>query len=113
MPAIVLVEAANDAAGRRAPRPLRALNLLGLGESPGARPRRPPWTPSTTAMSHLRAALAVRSLEFIRPYRRPLGAVLALALVLAALSALDPLVMKYLFDQLGRPNGAHAFAMAI
>ena len=64
-------------------------------------------------MSHLRSALAVRSLEFIRPYRRPLGAVLALALVLAALSALDPLVMKYLFDQLGRPNGAHAFAVAI
>ena len=64
-------------------------------------------------MQSLRPALAVRSLEFVRPFRRSLGAVLALALTLSALSALDPLVMKYLFDQLGRPGGAHGFAMAI
>jgi ATP-binding cassette, subfamily B, bacterial len=64
-------------------------------------------------MQSLRPALALRSLEFVRPFRRSLGAVLALALTLSALSALDPLVMKYLFDQLGRPGGAHGFAMAI
>jgi ATP-binding cassette subfamily B protein len=64
-------------------------------------------------MPSLRSALAVRSLEFVRPFRRSLVAVLALALTLSALSALDPLVMKYLFDQLGRPGGAHGFAMAI
>jgi ATP-binding cassette, subfamily B, bacterial len=64
-------------------------------------------------MSALRSTLAVRSLEFVRPFRRPLGAVLALALMLAVLSAIDPLVMKYLFDQLARPDGAHGFAIAI
>ena len=64
-------------------------------------------------MPPLRHALAVRSLEFVRPYRRSLGAVLALALMLAVLSALDPLVMKYLFDQLGRPGGARTFGVAI
>ena len=64
-------------------------------------------------MPPLRHVLAVRSLEFVRPYRRSLGAVLALALLLAVMSALDPLVMKYLFDQLGRPGGGRAFAVAI
>jgi ATP-binding cassette subfamily B protein len=64
-------------------------------------------------MSRLRSTLVIRSLEFVHPDRRRLGAVLALALILAALSALDPLVMKYLFDQLGRPGGARAFAVAI
>jgi ATP-binding cassette subfamily B protein len=60
-----------------------------------------------------RTALAVRSLEFVRPFRRTLAVVLGLALILAALSALDPLIMKYLFDQLGRPNGGHAFGVAL
>jgi ATP-binding cassette, subfamily B, bacterial len=64
-------------------------------------------------MSRLRTTLAVRSIEFVHPYRRRLGAVLGLALILAALSAFDPLVMKYLFDQLGRPGGARAFAVAM
>ncbi len=64
-------------------------------------------------MLPVRSALAVRSLEFIRPYRRRLGLVLVLALILATLSALDPLIMKYLFDQLDRPGGAHRFALAM
>src|SRR4051794_4051813 len=64
-------------------------------------------------MPRLRTALAVRSLEFVRPHRQRLAGVLALALLLAALSALDPLVMKYLFDQLGRPEGPRAFAIAM
>jgi ATP-binding cassette, subfamily B, bacterial len=49
--------------------------------------------------------LARRSLQFVRPYRRPLCGVISLALVLAALSAIDPLVMKYLFDELERRAG--------
>jgi ATP-binding cassette, subfamily B, bacterial len=49
--------------------------------------------------------LARRSLQFVRPYHRPLCGVIALALVLAALSAVDPLVMKFLFDQLGLRTG--------
>src|ERR671921_1905136 len=52
--------------------------------------------------------LARRSLQFVRPYRRPLCGVISLALVLAALSAIDPLVMKYLFDELERRTGVHS-----
>jgi ATP-binding cassette, subfamily B, bacterial len=64
-------------------------------------------------MPRPRSNLALRSLEFVRSYRRSLGAVLGLALVLATLSAIDPLIMKYLFDQLARPDGGHDFAVAI
>jgi ATP-binding cassette subfamily B protein len=64
-------------------------------------------------MPRLRPNFALRSLEFIRPYRRSLGAVLGLALVLATLSAIDPLIMKYLFDQLASPTGGHDFAVAM
>ncbi|HEY3012794.1 MAG TPA: ABC transporter ATP-binding protein [Gemmatimonadales bacterium] len=58
--------------------------------------------------------LARRSLQFVRPYRRPLIGVIALALILAALSAIDPLVMKFLFDELERRTGIQtlAFIMA-
>ncbi|HEV8455270.1 MAG TPA: ABC transporter ATP-binding protein [Gemmatimonadales bacterium] len=57
--------------------------------------------------------LTLRSLEFVRPYRRTLIAVTCLALFLAALSAIDPLVMKYLFDQLGAGTGLSKFSLAI
>jgi ATP-binding cassette subfamily B protein len=50
---------------------------------------------------------------FARPYRRRLASVLPLALILAAFSAIDPLIMKYLFDQLGRPDSARTFGVAI
>jgi ATP-binding cassette, subfamily B, bacterial len=55
--------------------------------------------------------LAKRSLQFVRPYRRPLTGVICLALVLAALSAVDPLIMKYLFDELGLRTGPRTLAM--
>ncbi|MBA3345271.1 MAG: ABC transporter ATP-binding protein [Gemmatimonadales bacterium] len=58
-------------------------------------------------------SLAARSLQFVRPFRRSLASVLVLALVLASLSALDPLIMKYLFDQLGTPGGLDNFALAM
>jgi ATP-binding cassette subfamily B protein len=58
-------------------------------------------------------ALAIRSLDFIRPQRRRLACVVCLALVLSALSALDPLLIKYLIDQLGRGDGAPRFALAM
>ncbi|HEX2217976.1 MAG TPA: ABC transporter ATP-binding protein [Gemmatimonadales bacterium] len=56
---------------------------------------------------------AVRSLEFARPQRRRLSAVIAVALLLASASALDPLIMKFLFDRLGSPDGLHAFAVGL
>jgi ATP-binding cassette, subfamily B, bacterial len=52
--------------------------------------------------------LARRSLQFVRPYRGPLTGVIALALVLSSLSAIDPLIMKYLFDGLERRTGVTA-----
>jgi ATP-binding cassette subfamily B protein len=57
--------------------------------------------------------LILRSLEFVRPYRRTLIAVTCLALLLAALSAIDPLLMKYLFDQLGAGTGLSKFSLAM
>jgi ATP-binding cassette subfamily B protein len=57
--------------------------------------------------------LARRSLQFVRPYRRPLAGVITLALILAALSAIDPLLMKYLFDELARQAGVHALALFV
>ena len=57
--------------------------------------------------------LARRSIQFVRPYRRKLVGVLSLALLLAALSAIDPLVMKYLFDELGRGGGMTPFALTM
>jgi ATP-binding cassette, subfamily B, bacterial len=58
-------------------------------------------------------ARAVRSLQFVRPYRHHLGVVVLLALILAALSASDPLIMKYLIDRLGTPGGMPAFGKAM
>src|SRR4051794_2834952 len=60
-----------------------------------------------------RVRLAARSLEFVRPHRRRLGAVVLLALLLAGASAADPLILKYLFDQIGQPNGLPAFGTAL
>lgn len=61
-------------------------------------------------MRHNGFKLARRSLQFVRPYRRPLSGVVALALLLAALSAIDPLIMKYLFDELERRTGVAILA---
>jgi len=68
-----------------------------------------PETPDTNPGLHL----VVRSLQFVRPYRRTLVAVTGLALFLAALSAVDPLVMKYLFDQLSQSGGLGNFGVAM
>jgi ATP-binding cassette, subfamily B, bacterial len=65
--------------------------------------------PSPSSRSHL----ALRSREFVRPHQRRLGAVVALALLLAGASAADPLILKYLFDQIGRPGGMRAFGLAL
>jgi ATP-binding cassette, subfamily B, bacterial len=57
--------------------------------------------------------LASRSLDFVRPQRRRLACVIGLALVLSGLSVLDPLFMKYLFDQIGQPEGGGRFALGM
>jgi ATP-binding cassette subfamily B protein len=55
--------------------------------------------------------LAKRSLQFVRPYRSTLAGVISLALLLAALSAVDPLLMKYLFDALERRSSLASLGM--
>ncbi|MGH7509192.1 MAG: ABC transporter ATP-binding protein [Gemmatimonadales bacterium] len=57
--------------------------------------------------------LARRSLHFVRLYRRPLVGVISLALLLAVLSAIDPLIMKYLFDALEAGHGLAAFSLTM
>lgn len=57
--------------------------------------------------------LAKRSLQFVHPYRRALSGVITLALILAALSAIDPLVMKFLFDELERRSGLQTLAAIV
>jgi ATP-binding cassette subfamily B protein len=57
--------------------------------------------------------LILRSLEFVRPYRRTLIGVTCLALLLATFSAVDPLLMKYLFDQLSAGTGLSKFSLAM
>jgi ATP-binding cassette, subfamily B, bacterial len=54
-----------------------------------------------------------RSLEFVRPRARTLAGVLSLALVLSCLSAVDPLIMKFLFDLLGSGGDLRPFALAM
>ena len=47
-------------------------------------------------LRHLR-----RAIGFIVPHRKILSVIMLLTLILAALGALEPLVMKYIFDELG------------
>src|SRR4051812_41467051 len=49
----------------------------------------------TTRLARLR-----RALKFAFPYRRAVLAILAVTLVMAAISAAEPLILKYLFDGL-------------
>ncbi|MBA3658980.1 MAG: ABC transporter ATP-binding protein [Gemmatimonadales bacterium] len=57
--------------------------------------------------------LAARSRQFVHPHGRRLAAVLGAALLLATLSAVDPLLMKFLIDQLGRGESLRRFGLAV
>jgi ATP-binding cassette, subfamily B, bacterial len=46
-----------------------------------------------------------RALSFVRPYRLTVGVIIGLTLVVAALNAIEPLILKVLFDGLGGGNG--------
>jgi ATP-binding cassette subfamily B protein len=54
--------------------------------------------------------LAIRSREFVRGFRHQIVGVILVALVLAALGAADPLVMKRLFDALGQQRHGVLFS---
>ena len=59
-------------------------------------------------MSRLR-----RALTFLRPFRVEVGTVLGLALLAAALAALEPLVMKYVFDRVAGDRAMRPIALGI
>src|SRR4051812_45545334 len=62
----------------------------------------------TTRLDRLR-----RALGFAFPYRRAVLAILAVTLVMAALSAAEPLILKYLFDGLVSTGQARTLITAI
>jgi ATP-binding cassette, subfamily B, bacterial len=47
-----------------------------------------------------------RALKFAAPVRRAIATICALALVLSAVNAVDPLILKYIFDALAPDSGA-------
>lgn len=54
-----------------------------------------------------------RALKFLAPHRKTIGVILALALAAAALSALEPLVLKYIFDRLSPGTASSALVLGI
>ncbi len=54
-----------------------------------------------------------KTLPCLAPFRLGIAAVLAMTLLVAALDALEPLLMKYLFDALGLPDALSAFGLAV
>src|SRR3954468_7479343 len=54
-----------------------------------------------------------RAAAFLAPRRRAVGAVLVLALLIAALNACDPLVLKYIFDHVSGHGIAGALATGV
>ncbi|HEU4698804.1 MAG TPA: ABC transporter ATP-binding protein [Gemmatimonadales bacterium] len=72
-----------------------------------------PTRSTSPARAIARAGLARRAYDFVRPHRRALALVTLLALVLSTLSAVEPLVMKWLFDALGGKQGLHVLMLAM
>jgi ATP-binding cassette subfamily B protein len=79
--------------------------------SPTLPPRRDRVAAAPTAPPDRR--LLRRSLEFVRPHLKTLTGVLILALLLSSLSAVDPLIMKFLFDLLASGGDLRLFAVAM
>jgi ATP-binding cassette subfamily B protein len=64
--------------------------------------------PASPETSHLR-----RALKFAAPVRRAIVTICGLTLVLAALNAIDPLVLKFIFDALAENRGRDALLRGI
>jgi ATP-binding cassette, subfamily B, bacterial len=54
-----------------------------------------------------------KTLPYLAPYRLSIAAVLVMTLLVAALDALEPLLMKYLFDSLAMDNAGRAFGLSV
>jgi len=81
---------------------------LGGGAQVVGRSHSAPVTPDAPPPQRLRRAAA-----FVRPFRRPIAAILALSLGLAAINAVEPLVLKLLFDEIGGAAGHEVLARAV
>jgi ATP-binding cassette subfamily B protein len=54
-----------------------------------------------------------RSLSYLRPFRGAVAAILGLVLVIGALNALEPLILKSIFDELGGGRRWQAIALGV
>ncbi len=54
-----------------------------------------------------------RAAAFLAPKRRAVGTVLSFALVIAALNACEPLVLKYVFDRVGGQSVATVLGVGL
>ena len=54
-----------------------------------------------------------RALTFLRPFRLEVGGVLGLALIVSALAAVEPLLLKYIFDRVVGDRSMRAIAYGI
>jgi ATP-binding cassette, subfamily B, bacterial len=54
-----------------------------------------------------------RGLSYLRPFRGAVAAILGLVLVIGALNALEPLILKYIFDELGGGRRWQAIALGV
>jgi ATP-binding cassette subfamily B protein len=54
-----------------------------------------------------------RSLSYLRPFRGAVAAILGLVLFIGALNALEPLILKYIFDELGGGRRWQAIGLGV
>ncbi|MFW5966558.1 MAG: ABC transporter ATP-binding protein [Persicimonas sp.] len=54
-----------------------------------------------------------RALAYAKPYKKPIAVILSLTLVGAGVGAVEPLVMKHIFDQLGESGTLESVLMAL
>ncbi len=54
-----------------------------------------------------------RSLSYLQPFRGAVAAILGLVLVVGALNALEPLILKYIFDELGGGRRWQAIGLGV
>src|SRR4051812_48928632 len=72
-------------------------------------------TPNSSARvpAAARVAQLRRALAFARPYRREVAILLVFTLLLAAVNALEPLALKYVFDHLGGSGARRAIVTGV
>jgi ATP-binding cassette subfamily B protein len=54
-----------------------------------------------------------RAAAFARPYRWSVVFILGLTLALAAIQAFEPLILKYIFDELGTERAMHSLMLGL